>query len=139
MSANLVFTRIGMGGFGPRNDGVRVPDHSLVPTIGKIFAPIVGGSRNRRRFPPRFLLGLLLRRTSASPSRTSGDVGFRAAIRGEADITRRTPIGRDFMSTRPSHLERKFVTLQNNARRFERGSALWRMLVQEAGRLRGWY
>jgi hypothetical protein len=38
-----VLAGMGMGGFGPRNDGVRLPDHSLVPTIGEIFAPIVSG------------------------------------------------------------------------------------------------
>ena len=35
-------------GSGPRNDGVRLPDYSLVPTIAKIFAPIA-------RRPGKFL------------------------------------------------------------------------------------
>ena len=39
---SLVLARMAVGRSGPRNDGVRLPDYSLVPTIGKIFAPIVG-------------------------------------------------------------------------------------------------
>jgi hypothetical protein len=31
-----VLARMGMGGSSPRNDGMRLPDYSLVPTIVKI-------------------------------------------------------------------------------------------------------
>ena len=46
---SLVLARMGTGGSGPRNDGVRVPDHSLVPTIGKKLPQRAGLARLYRR------------------------------------------------------------------------------------------
>jgi hypothetical protein len=43
-----ILARVGMGCFGRRNDGVRLPDYSLVPTIDKICKLIAGGTLPRR-------------------------------------------------------------------------------------------
>jgi hypothetical protein len=53
-------------------------------------------------------------------------------FRGEADIKR------GFMSTRPSHLERKFVSLYNGARSLA-GERSWRRQERAGVRLRLWF